>query len=129
MKIFNDPETWSGKVNFVDENNVFVGFNMASGCCEDYDWFLSHSYPTLGNYRDDAIRINDFEKASDGFNFDVDFFERVDAGGYGDGGLAIFRLSKGEEKLYLTLYNFHNGYYAHGFSLNVGGINIIDDSL
>jgi len=129
MKIFNDPKTWSGKVNFVDDNNVFVGFNMASNCCEDYDWFLSHSAPTLGNYRDDSIRINDFEKASEGFNFDVDFFERVDAEGYEDGGLAIFRLSKGEEELFLTLYNFHNGYYSHGFSLNVGGIDIIDSSL
>mgnify|MGYP007079497782 CR=1 FL=1 len=28
MKIFQDNDAWNGKVNFVDENNVVLGYDM-----------------------------------------------------------------------------------------------------
>ncbi len=36
--------------------------------------------------------------------------------------MAIFRIIKGELDLpkYLHLYNYHNGYYGHGFQFKVG---------
>jgi hypothetical protein len=37
MKKFED----NGKINFVDENNVFMGYDMERSCCEVADWFIS----------------------------------------------------------------------------------------
>ena len=36
MKIFED----NIKVNFVDENNVFVGYDMRQSCCEQAGYFF-----------------------------------------------------------------------------------------
>ena len=37
MKVFDRD----GKVNFVDENNVILGYDMNQNCCEDADWFIT----------------------------------------------------------------------------------------
>ncbi len=37
MKIFMRD----GKVNFVDESNVLLGYDMGSLCCEYADWIIS----------------------------------------------------------------------------------------
>jgi len=53
------------------------------------------------------------------FNIDPDFFERIGKG-------VVFRLigegKYGSEERFVVLENYHNGYYAHGFSLSVGGL-------
>jgi len=36
--------------------------------------------------------------------------------------------AKSGETRYIHLYNFHNGYYSHGFELNVGG-QIVQDGI
>ena len=42
MKIFEGKESsWSDKVNFVDGNDVFVGYDLGQCCCENADWFIS----------------------------------------------------------------------------------------
>ena len=38
MKIFDGD---FDKVNFVDENNVFVGYDLLQDCCEDANWFIA----------------------------------------------------------------------------------------
>lgn len=43
--------------------------------------------------------------------------------------MAIFRLVKDGEEMFLALHNTHNGYYAHGFEMSVGGKIIWEDSL
>ena len=30
-------------VNFVDENNTLIGYDMSQCCCEDADWFISEA--------------------------------------------------------------------------------------
>jgi len=35
-----------------------------------------------------------------------------------------FRLSKDGDVIYLVLYNYHNGYYGHGFHFTVDGKDI-----
>jgi len=53
------------------------------------------------------------------FSIDPDFFERIGKG-------VVFRLigegKCGSEEMFVVLENYHNGYYAHGFSLSVGGL-------
>jgi len=36
MKVFDK----GGKVNFVDKNNVLVGYDMNSSCCEEFGWYI-----------------------------------------------------------------------------------------
>ncbi len=120
MKIFEKDY----KTNFVDDANVLVGFDSGQCCCESFGYFFSRKIPT--KIDDGAEGIN-----ADGFNFDTAFFrDVVPAEEYFDcGGMAVFRLTKGEEEIFLTLHNSHNGYYAHGFEMIVGGTKMHDGSL
>lgn len=118
MKIFNDNENkWSEKVNFVDENNVLVGFDMTQDCCESFGWFLSSAEPT------EVIEEENAEKIEvEGYQFDVEYFKEIEnEDKWDEGGMAIFRLVSGESEIFLALHNTHNGYYSHGFKMDVGG--------
>ena len=39
MKIFERD----GKINFIDKNNVLVGFDYSRSCCEDFGWFVAET--------------------------------------------------------------------------------------
>ncbi|MCP4644034.1 MAG: hypothetical protein GY851_26565 [bacterium] len=122
-------ESWPDKVNFVDMNNVVLGFDMSQDCCENADWFIA---------REVTPRI--VERAKDdpmlevgGYVFDTDFFREIksatdDEGGdynaLDSGGMVVFRIVSGEHERYIHLYNCHNGYYAHGFTVEVGGVKL-----
>ncbi len=112
------------KINFIDDNNVFVGFDDESCCCEQFGYFLSRTLPT-------QIEENEATIDTEGFNFDPEFFQTLELNQelHDEGGIAIFRLTKGAEEIFLALYNSHNGYYSHGFDMTVGGIKIHDGSL
>lgn len=46
------------------------------------------------------------------------------------GGAASFRLvSETGRDLFLTIFNFHNGYYSHGFEMTVGDESLLDGYL
>ena len=117
MKIF-DKE---GKINFVDKNNVLVGFDMPAQCCEDFGWFISP-------IKEKVIKriAKDFNLSNYAFN--PDFFEEAKLEGQ-EGGMVIFKLVNDGKALYLHLYNSHNGYYSHGFNMNVRGKTIKEDSV
>lgn len=119
MRTFNKGR----KVNFVDDNNVLVGFDDESCCCENFGWFLSRALPTTIEEGDNID--------PEGFNFDPNFFDErtLDDKYFDCGGLVSFRLTKGEDEIFLTLFNSHNGYYSHGFTMEVGGIKIHDGSI
>ena len=116
MKIFERD----CKINFVDDNNVFVGFDNARNCCEDFGWCLTREFPVDG-FQESKEEIN-----PDGFQFDVTFFKEVDEDfdpeldNHYDGGAVVFRLTKGPDEIFLTLWNHHNGYYRHGFEMKAG---------
>lgn len=116
MKIFQPDGTrnWGNKVNFVDENNVFVGFNMDQDCCEYADWFISeHPQNTYVNVGDKQHDVSQFV-------FDRAYFRQVDGGDFDGGGMVIFRLHDGGRELFLHIFNAHNGYYGHGFEFTAG---------
>lgn len=126
MKIFEgDNSSWAEKVNFVDDNDVFVGYDIGQSCCEDAGYFIA-----------DKVTPYKYDMEQDGrpdvedYVFDKDFFERIPSGDLDSGGMVAFRLiSDQKPDLYLHLYNSHNGYYGHGFEVKHGGETVKDDYL
>jgi len=117
MKIFESSNDYSEKINFVDKNNVFVGYDMGQDCCEQASWFISDSIKTL-------IPNNSELENKDGltgYNFDPEYFKIIeDLANLESGGMAIFRLVRGKKQKFLHLFNCHNGYYSHGFEMKIG---------
>lgn len=114
MKIFDRD----GKINFIDENNILVGFDMTSSCCEKFGWSITSIKPlNMKTAENEDKTPDDLED----YRFDPNFFEELkDAGESGDDAGVIFCLVNkncSRDVLYLTLYNSHNGYYSHGFSM------------
>lgn len=114
MKIFDQTKEFPGKVNFVDKNNVCLGYNMAQDCCENADWFISDKEEKT--YDD----VNELEFDVEEFVFDPTYFEDVDCSGLDEGGMVRFRLVNGDAELFIHIYNCHNGYYGHGFEFKIG---------
>ena len=74
MKIFEGNESsWDEKVNFVDENDVFVGYDIGQCCCEDVGWFMAESL-TPYNYNTD--QASGEAPNVDSYSFDPRFFSR-----------------------------------------------------
>ena len=109
-----------GKINFVDKNDVFVGFSYQQDCCEIFGWFYSPKVPKALEAQEEDEFHDRFDP--EGFVFDTTFCEE-DSGGYGDN-WATFRLVKDGREVFLVLYNSHNGYYCHGFEMTLKGTNL-----
>ena len=116
MRIFYRDDV----INFIDDNNVIVGFDYYSLCCESYGVDIM-TKPTSSD--EDVICSADDAKAIgvlSGYYFDTTYFSEEGLGE--DYEYAFFRLlHKEKPPLYLQLYNIHNGYYAHGFDAFVDG--------
>ena len=114
MKIFKDKAT--GKVNFVDENNVFVGYDMKHQCCEEYGWFLSDEIREeipKKEFLEDEKGIKDLDL----FVFDPGFYSKfwIKDKEHGEGSVIAFKMKNRDKEVYLHLFNCHNGFYGHGF--------------
>lgn len=127
MKIFTGNESsWQEKVNFVDENDVFVGYDMEQDCCEHADWFIANKITPYSYDDEDKKEVPDVEA----YSFDKDFFQTVESQDLDEGGMVAFRLvADGKPDLYLHLFNAHNGYYGHGFEVKHGGETVRTDYL
>ena len=103
MRVFID----NYKINFVDENNIFVGYDLEQQCCEHAGWYITDSETPL----DDPHTDKNLEY--DGWNFCPNYFEkkRVSDDHY----VVVFRLVKKDKIKYLHIFNIHNGWYCHGF--------------
>lgn len=53
MRVFESENVraWEGKVNFVDHNNVVLGFDNSQYCCECFGWFFSWELPKNIDYK------------------------------------------------------------------------------
>ena len=108
------------KVNFVDKNNVFVGYDLSQQCCETAGFFIHDK-------EIDVIQEKSIESVSD-YVFDKTYFELVQLKDY-ESKIARFKLvAKGKKSLFLHLYNCHNGYYSHGFEF-MNGKKIMKEGL
>lgn len=120
MKIFNDNKQWNEKVNFIDDNNVFLGYDIGQCCCEHADWYINDKEVVdTGLAGQD---IDDLNKTMEGFSFDTDYKSTLEPEEYelDCGGIEVFKLIKGEEVKFLHIFNAHNGYYGHGFTFKIG---------
>jgi hypothetical protein len=126
MKIFNknnEDYNWETKVNFVDGNNVLIGYDTMQCCCEHADWFFSKKKIDKYDYN---INYDGLKEQLDleYYNFDVDFFEEYEDTNLDAGTRVVFRLTaEGKDDLYLHIFNAHNGYYGHGFEATINGID------
>lgn len=108
------------KVNWIDKNDVYVGYSTDTSCCETAGWFVADVMVKTDE------EFNAIEE-SPLFQLEVDFTKYTFdpsvaieiSGVLDDGGIAIFRMvtDDGYES-FLHLYNAHNGYYGHGFDSN-----------
>ena len=122
MKILNKSKPWSGKVNFVDENEAHLGFSTDDDCCAHGGWFMLDD-PEAWPGKDSS----DWPKEPEGivtdmpgWTFDPAYYkERTLPGEYAEGSAVQFRIVNGEASKYITLYNCHNGYYGKGFAFVV----------
>ena len=112
LKVFE----WGSKVNFVDDDNFYVGYDTLTDCCEYADWFISlHRDHTeipedIKDLQPEELPDYSFSHAEPD---EVDFTDL-------DAGLALrFCLVSDLDLLppmYLYLFNNHNGYYGHGWT-------------
>lgn len=139
-----------GKYNFVDENNVLVGYSSDGNCCEEFGFVISEKpeivwFDKNGNDHQFIGKVfispfcHNFDVSStedilrlECYNFDVDYFKELQVG-YGDisenTSCVQFKLKQSFRnevvgEIFLTLYNYQNGYYSHGFNMDVGGKTI-----
>ena len=131
MRVFERND----KHNFVDVNNVYVGYDSGQLCCEHANWFISDNdtpektYDCEDPYDCEAFDRSTIDKLKykseqeisllDKYVFDVHYFKEVKLKEL-NCNLAIFKLNCDNlPSLYLYLFNCHNGYYSHGFEMKI----------
>lgn len=111
IKVFEN----GSKLNVVDDNNNFVGFDLMDDCCAHGGWFV---HPEICTKDFTEIKGLDETEFAD-YYFDESFFKEIP---YGEGGAVAFKLySYNKRDVYLHLFNCHNGYYGKGFKSSIGG--------
>lgn len=107
--------SWEESLNFVDENNVVLGYDFSAQCCEDFGYHYEDASGATVDVADDELEP---------FRFDTEYFASNRAEGelpadVGEFDLwARFRIVSPERELFIVLTNAHNGYYGHGFELS-----------
>ena len=126
MQIFTPKNSFADRVNFVDKNNVVVGYDLTQDCCEHADWFISE---TRRNDTGDDKKVYDNKDLED-YVFDKSCLcENIDSKDEEYSGVR-FRLVNSEGKeLFLHLFNVHNGYYSHGFDVKENDFVLSEGSL
>ena len=124
MKIFRENEGgFIDKINFVDENNVFLGYDLTQSCCEYAGWFIKDDLTT-----EIPDKLEDFQKLADEgeYIFDKGYIKKFDASDSNkleEGGMVVFKILRDGSyygSKFLHIFNCHNGYYGHGFKFKIG---------
>lgn len=136
MRIFISDDKYS-KINFVDEKNVFVGFDNEGNCCERWGFMITDEVPDKSfdidwdkqSIHEKLLLTNpDFLKS---FRFDQSFYFKQDLGQNECESMCTFKLysCNDSNSVYLTIFNYHNGYYSHGFEFCDGNVVMVKDYL
>lgn len=127
--IWHMVPTFPSKVNFIDSNNVLLGYDLHQCCCENAFWTVSESLDGSNPlHQGDNSSDNPQEISLEHYVFDPDFYQLHEDEGREEY-VAIFRLvglprwrngARVSERpdLYVRLVNHHNGYYSHGFTFS-----------
>lgn len=117
MEIFDRD----GKINFVDENDVVLGYDLTTQCCERAGWYLAEEEPA--ELADNPAAADMSGRPSpdlSGWAFDPEYCRDLGLTFHpdlDDVNAVCFRLVNGAEQKFLVLFNAQNGHYCHGFSL------------
>jgi hypothetical protein len=121
MKAFEQHD----RVNFVDENNVFVGYELETICCECASWYISDSPKYDGDaYRQAKYDLEDYCFANSEHPTYIGDENEEDLNG-----VAFRLIADGKPDLYLILSNLQNGYYDHNFTVKVDEKIVLESSL
>ena len=96
------------RINFIDKNDCFVGFDWYAQCCENFGYYVALEITEVGSAGNGSL---------DGFFFDTTT-EPIEIcnDSYDVDGIVAFKCINDEGDVrYLHLYNHHNGYYSHGW--------------
>jgi hypothetical protein len=129
MKIFDQTEKFPNKVNFVDENNVILGYDMYQCCCEYASWYISDREDACLSDCNKWGRLSKDLPDEDQWVFDTNYLKADTDSALDEGGVATFRIVNGHRKKYIHLFNCHNGYYAHGFKFETPHAVILESHL
>lgn len=129
MEIVDCIKDGADSINFVDDRNRLVGFDTRQKCCEEFGWefckFSSEdeaaalmNYSTRGNEVEElpSVDMPDLSNA---------YFAEEQPLAYS----GKFKIEGSPDCNWLILYNFHNGYYCHGFIMKDGDKEIYEGSL
>jgi len=108
------------KFNFVDKNNVMVGFDSQDQCCEDFEWSVlegSTSGKEIKVFGRGVTVLNDYEFCTE--TGVIEFPSTTRNEDHDDKSVAFKMVSDLPDKkdLYLVFSNSHNGYYSHGYHM------------
>jgi len=110
-----------GRINFIDKNDYYLGFDTEQDCCEDFGWAVYRkgegNRETLLTMGTDTVGINDSELL-EGYTFPNNYM--YEDGSFGDeyeddyGSYVVFlAIHPTEPDVYICFTNSHNGYYYH----------------
>jgi len=116
MKLITCNKEWCENINFVDKNDLILGYDLERDCCEVPGWFIAAEVSQVTIPVPDMVLPDDI----DDYVFDPEFFQRIDDD-LEENHVAVFRIvtALGDER-FLHLFNCHNGYHAHWFTFKKG---------
>ena len=123
MKIIECYKDGCPSLNFVDENNVFVGFDNYQSCCEEFGWVITENADEVADYYSLISEKDSSSYCLEDYIFNQKYIKE------GRDSVTFDLIDKHKIKcnLYLTLYNYHGCYYKHGFEfVNADGRIIAD---
>lgn len=115
MLIKENYKDYTSSINFIDDLDNFVGYDMDGQCCEQFGWYITR----------EAVGYEDHENVPEvqeaelvGYRFDTTFVDNYDFDE-----TVVFRMYSATGGVaYLHLYNSHNGYYSHGWESSMDGV-------
>lgn len=115
-------QDWNS-INWVDDENRLVGYDYEKRCCENFGYFFSKARtPKEAISEKGDQKVDEFpETGMENARFVHKNPEKFDS-------YAVFEIENSEWK-FLVLYNFHNGYYEHGFFVRQNGERIFSDRI
>jgi hypothetical protein len=110
----------NSSVNFVDQNNTLIGYDMSRCCCENADWFISEDQTTKQDTckNDNHYDLSEYSFCRD-FGIQQSDFDDLDEGD----SVVVKMIAANKEPLYLHIYNCHNGYYGHKMEYTINGVS------
>lgn len=132
MKVFErtDEYGWGNRLNFVDKNNVVLGYDYASQCCESFFYYVTETEPMkFDNEPEEEDKSGLLNE--DSLYFDTSYNKDLEGEtSWNEDYATVFKVLGGETDLFIVLVNCHNGYYGHGFDMkNSEGKIIFNGSL